>query len=122
MKDYLLPPPLLMEKLRERYDNNVSLWSYGASTQTEIAYCDEYVAKGFMADNWFHITSWSLVLPLTPEKQRLNEALALLDIALGCEVLQHVNVDVNEDGSAYTLPMEELVRELLGKGEMNVYR
>lgn len=122
MKDYLLPPPLLMEKLRERYNGNVSLWSFGAPTEPLLAYCDEYVARGFMNEDWFHVTSWALVLPLSSEKQRLNEALALLDIALVRDALQHINVDVNEDGSAYTLPMEELVRELLGKGEMNVYR
>lgn len=118
MKDYLLPCPLHMELLRKRYDGKVSLWSFGGSTETEIAYTDEYVARGFMVDGWFNVTSCDLVLPLSPEKQRLNGAIELLQIILDRDL--HLDQYIKREG--FSVSMRDAIRNVIGEEDINVYR
>lgn len=111
-----MPPPLLMEKLKERY-NKVSMWSFGSQSKSEVAYCDEYAAYGFMVDDVFHLCGWHEVLPLSEEKVRLNEALSLLRILLGFGVLS--KYDVVHKGE--TVLFDDAIRDLLKESEENVY-
>lgn len=114
-ESFPLPPPLLMEKLKERYDH-VSMWSFGSQSNSEIAYCDEYQARGFMVDNTFHICGWHVVLPLSEEKVRLNEALTLVRTLLDLGALnKHMFVYKDE-----TVPFDVMARKLL-KVEEDVY-
>ena len=110
-----MPPPLLVEKLKERY-TKVSMWSFGSQSKTEYAYCDEYAAYGFMVDEVFHLCGWHEVLPVSEEKQRLNEALSILRTLVSFGVLG--SHDVEYKGK--TTKLEVAVADLL-KEEENVY-
>lgn len=72
---HMPPTPLLLELLEQRYPKGISLWSLGAPIRTEIAYCEEFVARGFMVGTIFHVTSWDIVVPQSIDRQRLDKAL-----------------------------------------------
>ena len=114
-RSYPMPPPLLMERLKERY-TKVSMWSFGSQSKTEVAYCDEYAAYGFMVDDVFHLCGWHEVLPVSEEKQRLNEALTLVRTLLEIGALGKHQFVYKGD----TMPFDDMARKLL-KEEESVY-
>lgn len=114
-QSFPMPPPLLVEKLRERY-SQVSMWSFGAQSKSEIAYCDEYAAYGFMVDDVFHLCGWHEVLPMSEDRVRLNEALSLVRTLLDLGAL-HKELFVYK---GETVPFDEIARNLL-KVEEHVY-